>query len=95
VYQAAREAARRIFAIIKTVPPEERYSLTDQIRKELASSQSNDRGSVSPPTLWRHSSTRLMKQSAKRTRHNPGLWRPLSSHWRNAFENDRPSWRSL
>ena len=33
MYQAAREAALRIFAIIKTVPPEERYSLTDQIRK--------------------------------------------------------------
>jgi four helix bundle protein len=51
VYQAAREAARRIFAISKTFPPEERYSLTDQIRKELASSQSNDRGSVGPPTF--------------------------------------------
>lgn len=33
MYQAAREAARRIFAISKTFPPEERYSLTDQIRK--------------------------------------------------------------
>jgi four helix bundle protein len=51
VYQAAREAARRIFAISKTFPPEERYSLTDQIRKELAGSQSNDRGRVGPPTL--------------------------------------------
>jgi four helix bundle protein len=27
------QAARRIFAISKTFPPEERYSLTDQIRK--------------------------------------------------------------
>jgi hypothetical protein len=41
VYQAAREAARRIFAISKT------------------------------------------------------FGRPLSSHWRNAFENDRPSGRFL
>jgi four helix bundle protein len=33
VYQPAREAARRVFVISKTFPPEERYSLTDQIRK--------------------------------------------------------------
>ena len=33
VYQAAREAARRIFEISKTFPPEERYSLTDQLEK--------------------------------------------------------------
>ncbi len=33
VYHAAREAARRVFAISKTFPPEERYSLTHQVRK--------------------------------------------------------------
>ena len=33
VYQAAREAANRIFQLSKTFPPEERYSLTDQVRR--------------------------------------------------------------
>jgi four helix bundle protein len=33
VYQAAREPPRRVFVISKTFPAEERYSLTDQIRK--------------------------------------------------------------
>src|SRR5437879_12927094 len=33
VYQAAREAAGRIFELSKNFPPEERYSLTDQIRR--------------------------------------------------------------
>jgi four helix bundle protein len=33
VYQAAREAARVIFELSKNFPPEERYSLTDQIRR--------------------------------------------------------------
>src|ERR1700736_2831142 len=33
VYQAARESANRIFALSKKFPAEERYSLTDQIRK--------------------------------------------------------------
>jgi four helix bundle protein len=31
--QLAREGARRIFALTKAFPPEERYSLTDQIRR--------------------------------------------------------------
>jgi four helix bundle protein len=33
VYQAARESAKLIFALSKKFPAEERYSLTDQIRK--------------------------------------------------------------
>jgi four helix bundle protein len=33
VYQAAREAARLVFEHSKSFPPEERYSLTDQIRR--------------------------------------------------------------
>jgi four helix bundle protein len=33
VYQAAREAALRIFTATKTFPREERYALTDQIRR--------------------------------------------------------------
>lgn len=33
VYQAAREAARKIFVASKTFPHEERYALTDQIRR--------------------------------------------------------------
>jgi four helix bundle protein len=32
-YQAAMEAAMRIFELTKRFPPEERYSLTDQIRR--------------------------------------------------------------
>ena len=32
-YQAARDASREIFAASKTFPKEERYSLTDQIRR--------------------------------------------------------------
>src|SRR5690349_2926933 len=33
VYQAAREAARRIFVVSTSFPREERYALTDQIRR--------------------------------------------------------------
>src|SRR5712691_12127620 len=33
VYQAAREAAFHVFAATKTFPREERYALTDQIRR--------------------------------------------------------------
>ncbi|MEO8044450.1 MAG: four helix bundle protein [Spartobacteria bacterium] len=33
VYQAAREAAKIIFAVSKQFPREERYALTDQIRR--------------------------------------------------------------
>lgn len=33
VYAAAREAAKEIFVITRAFPPEERYSLTDQIRR--------------------------------------------------------------
>ena len=33
VYQAAREAARYVFVATKTFPREERYALTDQIRR--------------------------------------------------------------
>ena len=33
VYQAAMDAAMRIFELSKTFPPEERYSLTDQMRR--------------------------------------------------------------
>jgi four helix bundle protein len=33
VYQAAREAARLIFEFSKSLPREERYSLTDQVRR--------------------------------------------------------------
>ena len=33
VYQAAREAARSVFEVSRNFPPEERYSLIDQIRR--------------------------------------------------------------
>jgi four helix bundle protein len=33
VYQAAMDAAMRIFELSKRFPPEEKYSLTDQIRR--------------------------------------------------------------
>src|SRR5258708_16491340 len=33
VYQAAREAARSVFEFSNSFPPEERYSLRDQIRR--------------------------------------------------------------
>jgi len=41
VYQAAMAAAMKIFQITKTFPPEERYSLTDQIRRASRSVCSN------------------------------------------------------
>ena len=37
VYQAAFEAAMRIFELSKSFPPEERYSMTDQMRKSSRS----------------------------------------------------------
>lgn len=33
VYKSAMDAAMRIYVFTKTVPPDERYSLTDQIRR--------------------------------------------------------------
>jgi four helix bundle protein len=41
VYQNAFEAAMEIFEITKAFPPEERYSLTDQIRRSSRSVCSN------------------------------------------------------
>ena len=41
VYQAAMDAAMKIFQISKRFPPEERYSLTDQIRRASRSVCSN------------------------------------------------------
>lgn len=41
VYQAAMDAAMRIFEISKRFPPEERYSLTDQMRRSSRSVCSN------------------------------------------------------
>lgn len=37
VYQLAFESAVRIYEVTKTFPPEERYSLTDQIRRSSRS----------------------------------------------------------
>jgi four helix bundle protein len=37
VYQAGREGASSIFEVSRTFPPEERYSLTDQIRRSSRS----------------------------------------------------------
>lgn len=33
VYQSAMDVAMEIFEVTKTLPPEERYSLVDQIRR--------------------------------------------------------------
>ena len=43
VYKAAYELAMEIFELSKTWPPEERYSLTDQIRRSSRSVCSNIR----------------------------------------------------
>ncbi len=37
VYQLARQLAKEIFEISKTFPPEEKYSLTDQVRRSSRS----------------------------------------------------------
>ena len=37
VYKLARQLAKRIFEISKTFPPEEKYSLTSQIRRSSRS----------------------------------------------------------
>lgn len=37
VYQLAVDAAMRVFELTKTFPPDERYSLTDQIRRSSRS----------------------------------------------------------
>ena len=41
VYQAAIKAAMRIFEITKKFPPEEKYSMTDQVRRSSRSVCSN------------------------------------------------------
>jgi four helix bundle protein len=40
VYHQARSEAHRVFLLTKTFPPEERYSLTDQIRRSSRSVKS-------------------------------------------------------
>jgi four helix bundle protein len=41
VYQRAFKAAMEIFEISRSIPPEERYSLTDQIRRSSRSTCSS------------------------------------------------------
>ena len=41
VYQAARKLELRIFELSKNFPPEEKYSLTDQIRRSSRSIKAN------------------------------------------------------
>jgi len=41
VYQLARKLALQIFELNKTFPPEEKYSLTDQIRRSSRSVKAN------------------------------------------------------
>jgi four helix bundle protein len=41
VYQAARDLQQKIFEVTKTFPPEEKYSLTDQIRRSSRSVGAN------------------------------------------------------
>ena len=41
VYQAARECARQMFKLSKRFPVEERYALTDQIRRAARSVHAN------------------------------------------------------
>ena len=41
VYQSARDSAQRVFRVSKTFPREEKYSLTDQIRRAARSVHSN------------------------------------------------------
>jgi len=41
VYQKAREAAMKIFQLTKNFPPEEKYSMVDQIRRASRSVRAN------------------------------------------------------
>jgi len=41
VYQLSRALAKKIFVLSKTFPGEEKYSLTDQIRRSSRSVQAN------------------------------------------------------
>jgi four helix bundle protein len=50
VYQRAFDAAMKVYALSKAFPAEERYSLTDQIRRSSRSVCSNlAEGVASPP----------------------------------------------
>jgi four helix bundle protein len=41
VYQVARKLAKEVFSLTKKFPPEEKYSLTDQIRRASRSIKAN------------------------------------------------------
>ena len=51
VYQAAFEAAMQIFELTKSFPAEERFSMTDQMRRASRSCLLKHRGSVAQATV--------------------------------------------
>jgi four helix bundle protein len=78
VYQAAREAARRIFAISKTFPPEERYSLTDQIRKSSRAVKAMIAEAWARRRYKAAFINKIDEAIGEAKRHNPG-WMTLST----------------
>jgi four helix bundle protein len=83
VYQTTREAARSVFEYSRGFPHEERYSLTDQIRRSSRAVKAmiaeRGRAAATRPL----SSMRLMRLSGNLTKHNPG-WMMLG--WRIPVE---------
>jgi four helix bundle protein len=46
VYKAAREFRKKVYQVIKKLPPEEKYNLADQMRRAAVSLTNNVGGSA-------------------------------------------------
>jgi hypothetical protein len=68
----AREQAKRIFTISKSFPKEEKYSLTDQIRRSSRAVNAMIAEAWARRRYPRHSSTRLTRPWAKRWKRKRG-----------------------
>jgi four helix bundle protein len=71
VYQAAREAALRVFATTKSFPPEERCALTDQIRRSSRAVKAMI-AEAWARRRYKAAFINKMKLSAKRTKRSHG-----------------------
>ena len=78
VYQMAFRAAMDIFEISKSFPKEERYSLTDQIRRSSGSVSSNIAEAFRKDGIPKHLFGNYQIQKEKQQRPRFGLIMPLS-----------------
>ena len=80
VYQKAYELAVEIFAISKDFPAEEKYSLTDQIRRSSRSVCANLREAWAKRKYEAHFVSKLTEPMAKTVKPKPGWISPMTAN---------------